>query len=107
MGIPSTDHGRDHGRALRSAVPRSKHRAWRPVESRPDPLSVVRATESERLPELLEWRYQRMAESPFTFLRGSAAVMASDLATTPQSGLRIQACGDAHTSVSWARPNGG
>jgi uncharacterized protein (DUF2252 family) len=96
MGIASTDHRREKGRALRSTVPRSKHRAWRPIESRPDPLSLLRATESERLPELLELRYQRMAESPFTFLRGSAAVMASDLATTPQSGLRVQACGDAH-----------
>jgi uncharacterized protein (DUF2252 family) len=59
-------------------------------------VATLRAAESERLPELLGLRYERMAESPFTFLRGSAAVMASDLATTPQSGLRVQACGDAH-----------
>jgi uncharacterized protein (DUF2252 family) len=96
MGIPSADHRREKGRALRSTVPGSKHGAWQPIESRSGPLSILRATESERLPELLELRYQRMAESPFTLLRGSAAVMASDLATTPQSGLRVQACGDAH-----------
>jgi uncharacterized protein (DUF2252 family) len=84
------------GRAIRSTVPRSSHGEWTPDESRADPVTTLRATESERLPELLELRYARMAESPFGFLRGSASVMAADLATTPTSGLRVQACGDAH-----------
>src|SRR6516164_6029904 len=39
-----------------------------------------------------------MMQSPFTFFRGAACIMAADLATTPTSGLRVQACGDAHLS---------
>jgi len=59
-------------------------------------VATLRATEADRMPELLGTRYERMAASPFGFLRGSASVMAADLATTAQSGLRVQACGDAH-----------
>lgn len=50
------------------------------------------------MPELLPIRYERMSESPFTFYRGSALIMANDLATTPNSNIRVQACGDAHIS---------
>jgi uncharacterized protein (DUF2252 family) len=93
---PDAGDRRLAGRALRPKVPRSSHQAWTRSDTRPDPVATLQATEAERLPELLGLRYQRMAESPFTFLRGSAAVMASDLSTTPRSGLRVQACGDAH-----------
>jgi len=48
--------------------------------------------------ELVPIRYGRMLASPFTFYRGAAAVMAADLAATPDSGLVVQACGDAHIS---------
>ena len=49
-----------------------------------------------RMLDLVPIRFGRMMQSPFTFYRGSASIMAADLATTPQSGLRVQACGDAH-----------
>src|SRR5690348_3054832 len=86
------------GKALRSKVPRSSHAAWSAASDRPDPVSLLEESNRSRLPELVPIRYGRMALSPFTFLRGSAGVMASDLASTPTSGIRVQACGDAHLS---------
>ena len=50
------------------------------------------------VPHLIPIRYGRMSLSPFAFLRGSAGVMARDLANTPVSGMRVQTCGDAHLS---------
>jgi len=84
------------GRARRADVPRSAAAAWSPPADRADPLEILRAGDSGRLPELVPIRYGRMLESPFTFLRGAAAVMAADLATTPVSGIAVQASGDAH-----------
>ena len=84
------------GRAARAAVPRSSHATWAPAPDRRDPISVLEAQEATRVPALLPLRHARMAASPFAFFRGAAAVMAADLATTPASGLRVQACGDAH-----------
>ncbi|HEY1279608.1 MAG TPA: DUF2252 family protein, partial [Acidimicrobiales bacterium] len=84
------------GRAARAAVPRSSHATWAPAPDRADPISVLEAQETTRVPELLPLRHARMVASPFAFFRGAAAVMATDLATTPTSGLRVQACGDAH-----------
>ncbi len=81
---------------MRSVVPRSRHASWSSSDTRLDPVSLLRGSESQRLPELLAERYTRMSASPFGYLRGTAAVMAGDLATTPASGLRVQACGDAH-----------
>jgi uncharacterized protein (DUF2252 family) len=49
-----------------------------------------------RIPELIPTRYGRMLKSPFTFYRGAALNMAADLAVTPATGLRVQACGDCH-----------
>ena len=63
---------------------------------RPDPVAVLERQGRDRLPELLPIRYGRMAASPFAFLRGSAAVMAADLASQPHTGLTVQLCGDAH-----------
>jgi uncharacterized protein (DUF2252 family) len=83
------------GRAARSGAPRSAHAAWAPPSGR-DPLAILEAQERTRVPELLPIRHGRMAASPFAFFRGAAAVMAADLAATPVSGLRVQACGDAH-----------
>jgi uncharacterized protein (DUF2252 family) len=93
---PSVQERRAQGRALRGSVPRSAHAGWRPRTSRRDPVDSLRDDETDRVPHLLGLRYIRMAASPWGFLRGSASLMASDLATTPQSGLRVQACGDAH-----------
>jgi uncharacterized protein (DUF2252 family) len=84
------------GKAARGAVPRSSHAVWAPNASRPDPGALLASQEVTRVPELVGVRHERMLESPFTFYRGAAIVMASDLATTPDSGLRVQCCGDAH-----------
>ncbi len=86
------------GRAARDASPRSGHGDWTPAADRPDPVEVLQAQAVTRLPELIPIRYGRMLISPFTFYRGAAAVMAADLASTPDSGIVVQACGDAHIS---------
>jgi uncharacterized protein (DUF2252 family) len=84
------------GRAARTEVPRSSHAEFAPGPDRPDPVALLETQAGTRVPELLPIRYGRMALSPFTFFRGAALPMASDLAGTPRSGLTVQACGDAH-----------
>jgi uncharacterized protein (DUF2252 family) len=86
----------EQGRAARRLVPRGSHAGWVPASDRPDPVDLLQAQARDRLPELLPVRYTRMMASPFAFLRGSAIIMAQDLAGTPQSGIRAQLCGDAH-----------
>jgi uncharacterized protein (DUF2252 family) len=88
----------ERGRAARRATPRSAHGDWAPAPDRPDPVAVLAAQAASRLQELVPIRYGRMLVSPFTFYRGAAAVMAADLAATPDSGIVVQACGDAHIS---------
>src|SRR5881227_1318906 len=88
----------ERGRAARGTAPRSAHGDWAPARDRPDPVSVLEAQAASRLQELVPIRYGRMLVSPFTFYRGAAAVMAADLVTTPDSGIVVQACGDAHIS---------
>jgi uncharacterized protein (DUF2252 family) len=85
----------DAGRALRRRVPRSSHAVWEPAPDRA-PLRVLEETNRRRVPELVAVREARMRASPFAFLRGAPAVMAADLATTPATGIPVQACGDAH-----------
>src|SRR6266852_5624768 len=89
---------RSAGRELRKKVPRSSHAEWTPAADRSDPLSLLEEQNCSRLPHLVPLRYERMAVSPFTFLRGSAVVMAQDLAATPVTGIQVQVCGDAHLS---------
>ena len=84
------------GKALRDAVPRQSHADWKPSANRRDPIDILKESNRDRLPELVPIRYGRMLRSPFTFLRGSAGLMAADLAATPTTGLRVQACGDCH-----------
>lgn len=84
------------GKAARKRAPRSSHQAYEPPADRPDPLALLEAQSAARVQELVPIRYGRMTESPFRFYRGAAAVMASDLAGTPDSGIRAQLCGDAH-----------
>ena len=84
------------GRSLRSNVPRSSHAAYEPSPDRPDPIALLEEQAAERVPELVPIRYGRMSASPFSFFRGAAAIMASDLARTPVSGIQVQLCGDAH-----------
>jgi hypothetical protein len=84
------------GKALRDRVPRSGHSAWTAPADRPDPVALLARTCDARLGPLVPLRNARMAESPFAFFRGSADIMASDLARTPATGLHVQMCGDAH-----------
>ena len=84
------------GRACRSETPRSSHGSWAPPADRHDPIALLEEQAAERVPELVPIRYGRMSLSPFSFYRGAAYVMAADLAVTPQTGMRVQLCGDAH-----------
>jgi uncharacterized protein (DUF2252 family) len=86
------------GKAARSAVPRSAHAVWEPPSGRRSPVDILVEQGTTRVEELIPIRYGRMLTSPFAFYRGAAAIMAADLASTPTSGLRVQACGDAHIS---------
>jgi uncharacterized protein (DUF2252 family) len=86
------------GRAARRAVPRSSHAAFEPAAGRPDPVDLLERQAGARVAELVPIRYGRMLASPFTFYRGAALIMASDLAATPRSGFDVQCCGDAHLS---------
>ncbi len=85
-------------RSMREKAPRKSHGQWTPSQSRPDPISLLQAQDKGRLQQLLPIKYGRMLESPFAFLRGSAVVMAADLASTPNTGLHAILCGDAHLS---------
>ncbi|KPI31878.1 Protein of unknown function DUF2252 [Actinobacteria bacterium OV450] len=92
----SVEERAEAGRAARRRTPRSRNAEFEPPADRPDPLDVLEGQSADRVPELVPIRYGRMVESPFRFYRGAAAVMARDLANTPDSGLRVQLCGDAH-----------
>jgi uncharacterized protein (DUF2252 family) len=86
------------GKAARAEVPRESHAVFQPPTDRPDPISLLEEQARSRVPELVPVRWGRMMVSPFTYYRGAALPMASDLAVTPASGLAVQACGDAHLS---------
>ena len=86
------------GKTARAEVPRASHAIFDPPQDRPDPIGLLEEQGKSRVPELVPVRYGRMMVSPFTYYRGAALPMASDLARTPVSGLAVQACGDAHLS---------
>jgi uncharacterized protein (DUF2252 family) len=86
------------GRKARATVPRSSHAVFDPPADRPDPVALLEEQARSRVPELVPLRYGRMLASAFSYYRGAALPMAADLATTPSSGLIVQACGDAHLS---------
>ncbi|MFB6893816.1 DUF2252 domain-containing protein [Kitasatospora sp. NPDC056327] len=94
--MTSPTERRRRGRAARDRAPRSAHGRWIPSADRPDPLALLARQAEDRLPDLVPIRYGRMADSPFAFLRGAAAVMAADLAAVPDTGITVQLCGDAH-----------
>lgn len=96
--MPTRAEKYDQGKTLRKQAARSSHGDWSPSENRADPLELLRQSDRGRLAHLLPIKYGRMVESPFTFLRGSALVMAADLAQTPVSSLTTMLCGDAHLS---------
>jgi uncharacterized protein (DUF2252 family) len=93
---PSLAELRAMGKNLRTTCPRASHSVWKAPENRPDPLQLLEQSNKGRLPELIPIRSGRMVQTPFTFYRGAALNMASDLAVTPSTGLRVQACGDCH-----------
>jgi uncharacterized protein (DUF2252 family) len=95
---PSVAERVARGRAARANTARSTHAEFDPGPDRPDPVALLERQAATRVPELVPIRYGRMLVSPFTFYRGAALIMASDLATTPTTGLRVQLCGDAHLS---------
>ena len=84
------------GKALRQRVPRRALARWRPRASRPDPVALLRISHEGRLPDLLAIRIGRMVGSPYGFLRGTAIVMADDVASLPSTGITPVICGDAH-----------
>ncbi len=88
----------ERGKAARAEVPLESHAVFDPRPDRPDPVALLEEQAATRVPELVPVRYGRMMVSPFSYYRGAALPMASDLAATPVSGLAVQACGDAHLS---------
>jgi uncharacterized protein (DUF2252 family) len=98
LGHLSPAERAERGKAARAKVPRQSHEVFDPPPDRPDPVALLQEQESSRVPELVPVRHGRMMASPFSYFRGAALPMASDLAATPVSGLAVQACGDAHLS---------
>jgi uncharacterized protein (DUF2252 family) len=86
------------GRNARALAARASHGRWAPAPDRPDPVDLLEEQSRTRVPHLVPIRYGRMLVSPFTFFRGGALIMASDLAGSPVTGVTVQACGDAHLS---------
>ncbi|MHB9861018.1 DUF2252 domain-containing protein [Streptomyces sp. YIM S03343] len=85
-----------YGRQARTRVSRGSHGTFEPGKERFDPVEVIESQSATRVQELVPVRYGRMLESPFRFYRGAAAIMAADLGSAPDTGLRVQLCGDAH-----------
>ena len=77
-------------------MPRAAHARWELRAEGRDPIDILEESNRERIADLVPIRYGRMLRSPFTFLRGSAALMACDLASLPTTGIHVQACGDCH-----------
>jgi uncharacterized protein (DUF2252 family) len=98
LGHMSPDERAARGKAARAEVPRESHAGFHRPPDAPDPLGLLEEQSADRVPELVPVRYGRMMASPFTYFRGAALPMASDLASTPVSGFAVQACGDAHLS---------
>jgi uncharacterized protein (DUF2252 family) len=94
----SLQERREVGREARRKVPRSSHGEWEPAAARRDPVTLLEEQNASRVPWLVPVRHARMRVSPFTFYRGTARIMAADLAPTPTSGLQVQLGGDAHLS---------
>ena len=96
ISFKSPDERRSEGKALREVVPREDHGQWKPPKNRRDSVDILNEANEDRISDLVPIRFGRMMQSPFAFYRGSAAVMAADLATMKSPGIRVQACGDAH-----------
>ncbi len=105
----SRDEQRAQGKALRDKLKRADQGRWQPAPDRPDPIGILMAAVAHRDPALLPIRWGRMAQSPFYFFRGNAALMAVDIGRGPTTGLHSQLCGDAHVINfgAFGKPNGG
>src|SRR3954470_24153755 len=86
------------GKAAREQTSPAAHSGWTPIVDRADPVALLEEQNVTREPDLVPVRHGRMMVSPFTFYRGAAKIMASDLKDTPTAGLQVQLCGDAHLS---------
>jgi len=95
---PSVTDRRAQGADARIQTPPEAHTGWSPAADRPDPVALLEEQNVTREPDLVPVRHGRMMVSPFTFYRGAAKIMATDLAATPTAGLITQLCGDAHLS---------
>jgi len=94
--VESREHRTAAGHRLRKRVPRGRQAAWKVARDHRDPIEILKRSNRGRLPHLVPIRFGRMLQSPFAFLRGSAALMARDLAKTETTGLKVQLCGDCH-----------
>jgi uncharacterized protein (DUF2252 family) len=94
--IISPEERRAAGKALRDRTPREQLGRWKAPKGRSDPIELLHKSDTGRMRKLLPIRYGRMLPSPFTFYRGAAEIMAADLAQTPTTALKVQACGDCH-----------
>jgi uncharacterized protein (DUF2252 family) len=94
----TAEQRRQEGKSLREKIPRESHAEWEMASDRTDPVKVIKKSSEGRLQHLIPIRYGRMSKSVFTFYRGTASLMAMDLAHTPTSDIRVQACGDCHLS---------
>jgi len=95
---PSVEERLAFGKAFRSKVPRADHARYEKSPDRPDPVDILEKQNLIRVQKLVPIRFARMLASPFSFLRGSAAIMAADLARTPITGMQVNACGDMHVA---------
>ncbi len=86
------------GKSLRINFPRAKQGDFKPSVNRADPVSILERQAKTRLPFLVPIRYARMLESPFSFLRGGAAIMAADIGKAKSTGIPVQTCGDMHVA---------
>jgi len=98
MAHPSVADRRARGADARIQAPPAAHTGWVPAVDRPDPVALLEEQNVTREPDLVPVRHGRMMVSPFTFYRGAAKIMGTDLAATSTAGLITQLCGDAHLS---------
>ena len=94
----TVEERRTLGKVARQRAPQKTHSGWVPATDRPDPVALLEAQNATREPDLVPVRHGRMLVSAFTFYRGAAKIMATDLKDTPTAGLTVQLCGDAHLS---------
>ncbi len=97
LALPAKQRN-EMGRAMRDKAPRAAHAEWKAPPDRRDPIDILEESNQGRVPDLVPIRYGRMLTNAFAFLRGSAALMAYDLMSTPASGIQVQACGDCHVA---------